>query len=213
MSWFVGPDTRFSSANAVGDRTYTGRLYSATGTPFSTTPFVTPIGATDVGPITFVGKADGTATLSYTVNGATVNKNIVRQTFAQPNSPLNAPTTYTILDVGTTTQCANSTDNGSSSIAWTPSSLSINGSAMTLVLKGPVTCSYTGNNYTQEGRYGKATLIGRCAGQPPTWVDQTLTVRELDIGQNHFTAQYTDVGGASATCFQTGVFAGAKIAQ
>ena len=163
---------------------------------------------TDVGPITFIGKADGTATLSYTVNGATVNKNIVRQSVAQPTQDL--PTTYDIMDAGTTTGCANPANNGPSKILWTGSTMLINGSAITLALKGPATCTYTGTNYTQEGRYGRATLIGRCLNQSPGSVDQTLTLRELEIGQNFFTAQYTDLGGPSATCFQVGLLAGVK---
>ncbi len=215
-TWFAGTRTEFTSVNTAGDRTYTGRLYSTSGTPFAVTPFVTPVGVTDVGSPTFVGKADGMATLSYTVTGATVNKNIARQTFAQPNTPQNVAITYSIQDAGTTANCARAADNGSGIVAWITSPLTINGGAMTLVFKtatDPFTCTYTGNNYTQEGRYGKATLIGRCVGQPASWVDQTLTVREFEIGQNFFTAQYSDRGGPSATCLQTGVFTGIKVGQ
>jgi hypothetical protein len=68
------------------DGSYAGDLYRTAGPAFNAVPF-TPIGASD---LTKVGTMrlrfpDGErGELTYTVNGATVNKNITRQVFAAP---------------------------------------------------------------------------------------------------------------------------------
>jgi hypothetical protein len=68
------------------DGSYLGDLYRTTGSPFSTQPFP-PIGAADV---TLAGNMrlrftnGDTGMLTYTYNGATVTKSIVRQVFSSP---------------------------------------------------------------------------------------------------------------------------------
>lgn len=223
-TWYVGPATNFTTANAAGDRTYTGRLYATTGTPFAVTPFVPgSVGVTDVGSVTFVGKADGTATLQYNVGATTVNKTLVRQTWAQPNNPTpNVAVRYVTSTFSTTAGCANPADNGAGSSSYgaiddgsrfaitiTPS----NALTMEIVpprTSGLGTCTFIGP-YTQEGRYGKATLTGRCSTQPSTWTNITWNIRELEIGQNFFNAQFTNSGGVSASCTERGAAAGVKI--
>ena len=82
-TWFVASNAAFTGANSAGDRTYTGALYATTATPFSTTPFnPSSVTVAQVGTITFVGRADGTATVTYTASGSTVNKTVARQTWA-----------------------------------------------------------------------------------------------------------------------------------
>jgi hypothetical protein len=70
---------------ARGDRqgtgsTYSGQLYRTTGSPFNAVPFVSadavPVGTMTVN---FTGASD--ATLSYNVNGVTVNKTIIKEVF------------------------------------------------------------------------------------------------------------------------------------
>ncbi len=63
--------------------TFSGPLYRTTGPPFNATPF-TPIGAanlTEVGAMSVAFQADGSAQLTYSVNGAAVSKRIIRQVF------------------------------------------------------------------------------------------------------------------------------------
>jgi hypothetical protein len=64
---------------------FSGELYRTTGPAFNAQPF-TPIGPsniTQVGTMT-VSFADDAASLTYSVNGATVNKTLRRQVFAAP---------------------------------------------------------------------------------------------------------------------------------
>ena len=214
-TWFVASGATFTST-AGGDRTYTGPLYATTGTPFSTTPF-NP-GATtvaQVGTITFVGKADGTATVAYTANGSTVNKAVTRQTWAQPNFTLNVATSYAAAQSSTATGCTNAANNGSQNSTYSQMALYINAATMRLEITTPPTdaglCTLQGSNYVQEGRYGKATLSGRCAAWAASIPNITFQVREVEVGANHFTFQYTGAGGdMGAGCSETGVFVGAK---
>ena len=215
-TWYSATAT-FASANAAGDRTYTGDLYATTGTPFSTTPF-NP-GATvaqKVGTIQFVGRADGTATVQYTAGSATVNKTVGRQTWAQPNFTLNTATAYVGAESDVTTGCANASDNGPGNTTYSQIALYINsvGNTMRLEITTPPTeagfCVLQGNNYVQEGRYGKATLTGRCSAHPASAPAFTVQAREVEVGANYFTMQVTITGGPLAGCTSVGVITGAK---
>jgi hypothetical protein len=213
-TWFVASSTTFASASG-GDRTYTGPLYATTGTPFSTNPF-NPASVTvaQVGTITFVGKADGTATVSYTASGSTVNKTVVRQTWAQPQFTLNVATPYTGANSSTATGCTVASNNGPSNGTFDQMALYINGSAMRLELTTPPTdagnCAFQASNYVQEGRYGKATMTGTCSAFPAGTPPIQMVAREVEVGPNSFTFQYTVTGGPTAGCVETGVFVGAR---
>lgn len=216
-TWYVGPNVAFTGANAAGDRTYAGDLYATTGTPFSATPFVSGATTAQVaGRITFVGRADGTATVQYTASGSTVNKTLVRQTWAQPNFTLNTATPYAGAMSGTTAGCANTSDNGTGSSQPSNIALYINsvGNTMRLEVTTPPTdaglCILSGNNYVQEGRFGKATLTGRCSGFPASQPAITFQAREVEVGTNYFTLQYTITSGVGAGCVENGVMMGAK---
>ena len=214
-TWFVASSASFTTASS-GDRTYTGPLYATTGTPFSSNPF-NPAATTvaQVGTITFVGKADGTATVSYTANGSTVNKTVSRQTWAQPNFTLNVATPYAGAQSATATGCTSAANNGASNGTHDQLALYINASTMRLEITTPPTdaglCTLQGGNYVQEGRYGKATLTGRCAAWAASTPNITFAVREVEVGASYFTFQYTATGGdMGAGCTETGVFVGAK---
>lgn len=215
-TWYVASNVAFASANTAGDRTYTGALYATTGTPFGTNPFVPgSVTVTQPGSITFVGKADGTATLQYNVGSTTVNKTLVRQTWAQPNFTLNRATNYVMSEASTET-CTNPARTSNDSGSSTNVALYINSVGNTMRMEVTSSdaglCTLQGNNYTQEGRYGKATLTGRCAGQAANQPNLTVNVSEVDVGNNHFTMQYvlSGGGGAAEGCTSRGTWAGVK---
>jgi len=115
-TWLVS-SANFVSANGAGDRTYTGDLFATTGTPYAVTPFNTgAVTAQAVGTITFVGRADGTATVQYNSGATVVNKTLTRQTFAQPNFTLNTATPYVVAAADTGTGCASASDNRRSKV-------------------------------------------------------------------------------------------------
>jgi hypothetical protein len=214
-TWYVASNVAFTSVNPAGDRTYTGQLFATTGTPFGTVPFLpSSITVTQPGNITFVGKADGTATLQYNVGATTVNKTLVRQTWAQPNFTLNTMTSYVASNADTTTGCTTPSDNGSGSGSNTNFGLYVNsvGNTLRFEIASPDAglCTLFGNNYVQEGRYGRATVTGRCAGFAASVPNVVFNVREFEVGSNFFTFQYTITGGPGAGCTSRGVYVGAK---
>lgn len=70
---------------------YTGALYRTTGNSFSTVPFNgATVAVVQVGTATFTFSSATAGTFTYTVNGVTQTKNIVRQEFAAPVPTCNA---------------------------------------------------------------------------------------------------------------------------
>jgi hypothetical protein len=66
----------------TGDASYSGKLYVTHGPPFSSVPFnPAAVGLTEVGTMTFTFSDGNTGTMAYTVNGASVTKQIQRQVF------------------------------------------------------------------------------------------------------------------------------------
>jgi hypothetical protein len=167
-----------------------------------------------VGSLTFVGRADGTATVQYTANSSTVSKTVVRQTWAQPTFTLNTATPYAGAQSSTTTGCTVASNNGRSNGTFSQYALYINASTMRVEATTPPTdaglCTFQGANYVQEGRYGKATLFGTCSAFPASTPQMRMEAREIEVGPNFFTFQYTITGGANAGCTDVGVFVGAK---
>ena len=74
-----------SNGAKVGDNTYTGPLYRTTGPAFSANPWSpSQVSATAVGSATFTFGDANNGTFTYTVNGVTQSKPILRQVFALP---------------------------------------------------------------------------------------------------------------------------------
>jgi hypothetical protein len=213
-TWFVASNVAFVSANAAGDRTYTGDLYRTSGTPFGVTPY-NPGAVTveTVGSITFVGLADGTATVRYNVNSNTVNKTVTRQTWARPEFTLNTATSYAGASSDVTTGCANAGNNGRDNSTYPQIALYINSAGNTMRLELTTgdsgICIFNSNNYVQEGRYGRATMTGTCSAFPASTI--TFRAREVEIGADYFTLRHSLTGVPDgAGCTISGVMTGAK---
>ena len=86
--WLVGPDVRKGTGN-----TFTGALYRTTGPAFNSVPFnPSGVSVTQVGTITFDFSDANNGTMSYTVNGLTQSKPLVRQVFGTlPTCEVNGP--------------------------------------------------------------------------------------------------------------------------
>ena len=82
-----GPDGRpawYSMNSGPPSRsTYSGTLYRSTGPVFNTVPWTSSV-ALPVGTMSVTFSDGKTATLSYSVDGVTVNKDIIREVFATP---------------------------------------------------------------------------------------------------------------------------------
>lgn len=209
-TWFVGPAVTYTSTDSSGAQTYTGDLYATTGTPFSTVPFDTSsVTVTRVGSITFTGKADGTASVTYSVTSGTagtgtVTKTVTRQTWANTSV---SGTYYGVVDT-VNSACTPASDNGASrnfaniSLATTGQSLSLQ--FTTLNANGSVsdTCRLVGN-YTQSGRYGSSTGVVQC---PVGTNVATYTLSEILIGATGFSARLN----VKANCTVAGYIGGVR---
>ena len=75
--WLVMP------TSARTGETYTGALYRTTGPPFNATPWLTSgVSSVQAGTASFTFSDSNTGTFSYTVNGVTQSKPIIRQVFS-----------------------------------------------------------------------------------------------------------------------------------
>ena len=80
--WLVMSDAR----KGAGE-TFTGNLYRTTGPAFNAVPFnPAMVQVTQVGTGTFTFTDANTGTFSYTVNGISQTKNIIRQVYSSPVS-------------------------------------------------------------------------------------------------------------------------------
>jgi hypothetical protein len=74
--WVVGPRLERQS-----DGRFTGKIYTTRGPAFNASPWVA-ITSTEVGDMTLRFTNGETGTLTYSINGTTVTKNISRQVFS-----------------------------------------------------------------------------------------------------------------------------------
>ena len=163
-TWFVGPATTYQGTVGNAQR-FTGTLYQVTGPYFGAPLFDrNNVNVREVGAITFLAPLVASATLSYSVDGVNVTKELARQTWRTEN----LAGSYIGATIGTFTGCAS---NGAN-ITVASYGVTQNGTAVTLTeVSSSYTCTYTGT-LTQTGRMGSITGAGTCS----------------DLGAQNFTA-------------------------
>jgi hypothetical protein len=207
-TWYVGSDVVYTGTSNGAD-SYSGPLYSTTGTPFGTTPFDSgSVVATTVGTVTFTGRADGTATLAYTVNGTTVTKTVTRQTWRANSIP---STQYYGVTSYTRSQCSSAGQNGpqNDNAIYT---LTVTTNAFQLVEDNGTNnqgvrliCNWIGT-YSQAGRLGSATGTTTCEDNVPA----AFTMTDLQINSRSFSASFTAQEAAPGSCRAEGRISGAR---
>jgi hypothetical protein len=80
-TWYFGSDVAFDNVDSNGGYNFVGTLYQASGTYFGASYNGSQFGFTQVGTITLRFASYTTGTMTYTVNGTTVVKNIIPQTW------------------------------------------------------------------------------------------------------------------------------------
>ena len=169
--WFVASDLTFQGTTGTTQR-FTGPLYQTSG-PFYGSPTFPPgnVVVTPVGTATFTATSATAGTLTYSVNGVNVTKNVVRQTWRTEN----IAGVYQGATIGTYSNC--SAGNGPyDSVA----SFTITQQAQSITLAefgNGYTCSYTGI-LTQSGRMGTITGTGSCT---PGGAAQVFTASEVQV--------------------------------
>ena len=196
--WYVGPSTASNGANS-----FTGLLYSTTGTYFGTG--WTGSGFIQAGTITFGFTSATTGTLSYTVGNVTVTKNIVRQSWRN--------------DVLTGNYIGGTTARGPSScgddilisgeLRVTHSSPSISMIVTFVSGAGQLgTCTYSGT-YSQVGSIGAITggSFNCTIGGVSNALFGTYSIAEITNSRNGFNGRLTH---QDQFCTYTGFFGGIK---
>lgn len=172
--WFVASDLTFQGTTGTTQR-FTGPLYQTAG-PFYGAPSFNPnlVTVALVGTATFTATAATAGTLSYTVNGVTVNKTITRQTWRNEN----IAGVYQGATIGTYSNCSagNGPYDSTASFTFTQAAQSVSISEFGTGYQ----CNYTGI-LTQSGRMGTITGTGSCT---PGGVAQTFTASEVRVDPN-----------------------------
>lgn len=129
-----------------GSGTWTGTLYSTTGSPFDAPWNPADASETAVGTMTFTLTGIGTGTLAYNVGPSNVSKTINRQALKLENNT----GSYLLTDTfgSTDPSCGTGNEEGTLTIAQTGGS-----ATLTINWSGNV-CTFT-TTYTQLGRFGQ----------------------------------------------------------
>jgi hypothetical protein len=208
-----GPNTSptwyTATMDPAGAIEWTGTLYATTGPWFGTTPFnPSHVTVTPVGTMTWTQAGLSTGTLTYTINGLTVIKNVVRQTLVLDDfsgtylgssqaqiggcpsaGALSLVVAYTITQVGST-------------ITIVGEQLTINPGAE------PLNCTYSGplSQYGQMGAIQGASFS--CSdGTAGTISFNELQVTKYTISGSFFATYSNPPGCQSNGSFGAGRFA------
>jgi hypothetical protein len=198
--WFVASNLQ------GGGTTFTGQLFQTTGAAFSAPWNPAALTNTPVGTMTLAFNSATTGTLSYTVNGTPVTKQIQRQTWsaenfsgkyiggltAQGTNCQNSPNgPILIFDLLTVTHSVTSFSarvdfNNANNVASV--------------------CTFTGT-YGQDGHLGKVNGNFSCTfGSTPGNVG-TFNMSQMAVTQNGFSAAFS---GSDQFCTYSGFFGGVR---
>ena len=194
--WYVASDLR------GGTTFFSGQLYQTTGPAFSAA-WTGNVTVTPVGSMSLTFSSFNTGTLSYVVNGVTVNKTIQRQTFAGNNLAGN----YIGGMTATATSCVNPADNGFALITGLLTVTHGGGNPSMRVdfrnnANVSATCTFTGP-YSAAGRLASIAGTFTCT----LGSNGTFTMSEVDVSKNGFSATFN---GRDQFCTYNGFFGGIK---
>lgn len=178
--WYSGSETRYTATQPNGALVFTGPLYQTTGPWLGGTFNPANVGYRQVGTVTFTVTKISAATLTYTVDNVTVQKNVSRATWRGND----ISGSYIGATIGTYSSCNPASANGyreeSALVTVTQNSTSA-----TIQAVGPTsTCTYSGP-YTQEGRMGSMNGTFSCSNGAAG----TFTASEIEVNGATFSAR------------------------
>ena len=196
--WYTSA-TKLSTAG--GNAVWTGTLYATTG-PWFGGPFSAGnVGVRPAGTVTFAIAALNEATLTYSVDGVTVVKNVERQTWTNEDYTGEYLGGYSVVN----TNCNPAARNGVEEVGGSLS-VSQNGSAITLTATtADATCTYNGT-YVQTGKLGQVTGNYSCNNG----VQGAFDLAEMLPTISGFTGR---VSGQNQFCQFSGSFGGFRRSQ
>jgi hypothetical protein len=206
--WYSG--AIFPTAGPANAATFTGDLVQSTGSYFGDSTFTKSPGI-KVGTVTMTFTSPSAATLAYNINGVSVTKQIVRQTFRGNNLAGN----YSGGLVSDRTGCRDSTQNGFADVTGP---LTVTHAEPSVVMQVDFStstssgaCVYRGN-YVAQGRVGTISNgTWSCAVGGTTLFQGNFTMTNIDGQANGFNAAFaaTDTG----SCVYNGRFGGVRYPQ
>ena len=202
-TWYVAllqpPGAASDVAAKAATLSWSGDLDTTTGTGFAAVWNPAAFHVTKVGTMTWTPTDANSGTLVYSVNGATVSKNIVREFIALDDFS----GTFVGAIHQTTSGCTNAADNGTledfATLATTQQGTSF---GFTLTSQLGLACTFAGA-LGQAGQFGSATGTAVCNSQA-----QPVTLSTMVVGVNSLALQYDAQGDAG--CATSGYFSGAR---
>lgn len=176
--WFVGSEIKYTGPVGSGYG-FTGKWYQTTGSPHTGPYIPTAFSLREVGTATFTVKSVNSATLVYTVDGVTVTRTLVRQTFKVNN----LSGSFIGGAAGTYGNCATLNsyleDSGFVNVMHDVNS----GNFTMTVAQAGGTCTYTGA-YEAAGRVGQVVGSFTCSngGLAGTFLATELEGSSLTFG-------------------------------
>jgi hypothetical protein len=133
-----------------GNGVYSGPIYTTTGPWFGSTFDGSAVSRQQSGTMTITVQGNGSAVVSYTINGQNVSRTLVRQTLR--NADLTG--TFTVQSTMTATNCASASNNGTVAGASQFTVTDTGGNNRQITWQNPNggTCTYNGAA-TQSGRF------------------------------------------------------------
>jgi hypothetical protein len=193
VKWYVA--TNMQSRGGASAFTFDGALYETTG-PYFGGAFFNPaaVGVRQVGSATLVATTVNTASLTYSVDGVVVAKQIQRQTFRENNLTGNWGAAIRVTATGCT---SNGSANGFGTF-----NINHNGSSFSAQLALNLSSCTISGTYTQSGRMGRVGGTINCTNGS----SGTISIFEIEAGYVAFMARYTaNYGGG---CIENGTMAG-----
>jgi hypothetical protein len=191
--WYVAPDTEasFTAAPIM----FSGALYETTGPAFSASFNPNMVGTRQVGTLTFGYTPPASAQLTYSVDGVTVNKSVVRQTWRN----VNLHGEYHIW------RSVRGTNSSSCSIGSMSEDMIVSqsGSSVTIQLieGGTTTRCFMSGAIQQNGRMATISGTANCQGSTGPFVFD-----DMEVGVHGFTARYEgqDLNGCTLVAHVAG---------
>jgi len=184
-----------------GTVSWSGTLYLTHGPGFATVPFNPAlVTLTPVGTMTWTAGTLNTGHLVYSVNGATVTKDPVRQTLALENFAGSYIGGLTFTASGCTNPGSNVSDE-----VFIGHIISQSGTALSVSAQaGSVVCNYNGT-YSQAGQMGAAAGNYSCSNGD----NGSFTFSEMQVNELSFSARYATTS-STLGCQTTGRFSGTR---
>ena len=202
--WYVASNL---SPQSSGSTTFTGPLYRTTG-PYFGGAWTGTAQSTQVGTMTVAFNSPSTATLTYSVDGTNVSKNITRQTWRNNNVAGNYLGGITAIG----SNCGSGVANGPILI-FGNLGVAQNGQALTMRINfvsntGVASVCNLNGNLVSQGKLGTlsagtwACTFGNTPGN-----NGTFSLTAVDVSNNSFGANFT---ASDQFCTYSGRFGGLR---